>query len=86
MNNWNRLRTHGIAALFLTSASLSVYASPISDMQPVGNFAIDRTEVTVGQFARFVKATGFVTKAGREGGGLVYEAGWEQKSGWVLCH
>ncbi len=83
MNNWKRLRTHGIFVLFLTFASLSVYASLISDMQPVGNFAIDRTEVTVGQFARFVKATGFVTKAGREGGGLVYEAGWEQKSGWV---
>lgn len=33
-------------------------------------FAIGRTEVTVGQFRRFVDATGYVTDAERNGGGL----------------
>ena len=53
------------------------------DMQPVGAFLIDRTEVTVGQFRAFAEATGTVTRAEREGGGQVYEAGWTQKPGWT---
>jgi formylglycine-generating enzyme required for sulfatase activity len=38
----------------------------------VQGFWIDQTEVTVAQFAAFVKATGYVTEAEREGGGLVF--------------
>lgn len=52
-------------------------------MQPVGRFAIDRTEVTVGQFQRFAAATGLITEAERKGGGLVYASGWEQRKGWT---
>ena len=47
--------------------------------QPISHFAIDRTEVTIGQFKLFAKATGTITKAERAGGGLVYAQGWEQK-------
>lgn len=54
-----------------------------AEMQPVGRFAIDRTEVTVGRFAAFVAATGTVTEAERAGGGQVYEAGWTKKAGWT---
>lgn len=46
-------------------------------------FDIARTETTVGQFRRFVQATGTVTRAERHGGGEVYEAGWTRKPGWV---
>ena len=46
-------------------------------------FEIARTETTVGQFRRFVQATGMVTRAERAGGGEVYEAGWTRKPGWV---
>jgi formylglycine-generating enzyme required for sulfatase activity len=53
-----------------------------SDMQRITGFEIDRTEVTVGAFRRFVDATGLVTVAEREGG-LVYEAGWVHKPGWT---
>lgn len=38
----------------------------------VETFWIDRTEVTVAQFAAFVKATDYVTEAEREGGGAVF--------------
>lgn len=38
----------------------------------VKGFWIDQTEVSVAQFAAFVKATGYVTEAEREGGGLVF--------------
>ena len=54
-----------------------------SDMQPIGTFSIDRTEVTVEAFAAFAAATGTVTRAEREGGGSVYEAGWVKKPGWT---
>lgn len=52
-------------------------------MQTVGRFAIDRTEVTIGQFQRYVDATGTVTAAERAGGGSTYEQGWEQRPGWT---
>lgn len=52
------------------------------DWQPVGAFEIARTETTVGQFRRFVEATGTTTRAERLGGGEVYEAGWVRKPGW----
>ncbi len=60
-------------------------APPIAaaEMQEVGGFAIDRTEVTIGEFRRFVQATGFITRAEREGGGHIYESGWTHKRGWV---
>lgn len=54
-----------------------------TDMQPVGAFSIDRNEVTVAQFRRFVDATGTVTGAERAGGGSTYENGWEQRRGWT---
>jgi formylglycine-generating enzyme required for sulfatase activity len=72
------------AALALVCALLSGAASAQDDgMQPVGRFAIDRTEVTIGQFRRFVDATGTVTAAERAGGGSTYEAGWQQRPGWT---
>lgn len=54
-----------------------------TDMQPVGAFSIDRNEVTVAQFRRFVDATDTVTAAERAGGGSTYENGWEQRRGWT---
>lgn len=53
------------------------------DWQPLPGFQIARTETTVGQFRRFVEATGLRTAAERAGGGQVYEAGWVSKPGWT---
>jgi len=38
----------------------------------VKGFWIDQTEVTVAQFSAFVKASGYVTEAERDGGGVVF--------------
>ncbi len=54
-----------------------------SDMQTIKGFAIDRTEVTVGQFKKFTEATGFVSGAEKAGGGSTFESGWEQRLGWT---
>jgi formylglycine-generating enzyme required for sulfatase activity len=64
------------------AASTPIDASRI-DWQPLGRFAIARTETTVGQFRRFVEATGASTRAERDGGGEVYEGGWVKKPGWT---
>ena len=45
--------------------------------------AFDQTEVTIGTFEKFVRSTGLVTQAERDGGGMVYANGWEQKPGWT---
>jgi formylglycine-generating enzyme required for sulfatase activity len=40
----------------------------------VDAFLIDKAEVTVGRFRKFVEATGYVTEAERQGGAFVFEA------------
>jgi formylglycine-generating enzyme required for sulfatase activity len=54
-----------------------------TNMQPIGAFSIDLTEVTVEQFRQFVNATRTVTAAERAGGGSTFENGWEQRKGWT---
>lgn len=69
--------------LLLTATHVLATSKESGEMQLIGDFSIDRTEVTVGQFARFVETTGLITKAERTGGGLVFASGWEQKAGWT---
>ena len=52
-------------------------------MVPIKGFSIDVTEVSVGEFARFAAATGFVSAAERAGGGLEFDGGWQQRKGWT---
>ncbi|MFC3229197.1 formylglycine-generating enzyme family protein [Marinibaculum pumilum] len=72
-----------LSALLSTAAPALAPAETQGQMQVVDGFAIDRTEVTVGQFRQFARAAGIVTKAEREGGGLVFAAGWQQRDGWT---
>jgi sulfatase modifying factor 1 len=78
MTQRHRLYLPLIAALALAAPS-----AQSAEMQPISHFEIDRTEVTIGQFRRFVQVTGTVTQAERAGGGSTFEAGWEQRRGWV---
>lgn len=57
-------------------------ANALQDPVILGDWAVDRTEVTIGQFDRFVRATGMVTRAEKEGGGFEYGAGWERRPAW----
>ena len=72
----------------LIFVSITVAAHPqvawsqIADMQTIGKFQIDRTEVSIGQFTQFVDATQTRTAAELAGGGSTYEAGWQQRRGW----
>jgi formylglycine-generating enzyme len=70
---------------FVACSLLAGFAasSAQTGMQPIGAFSIDRTEVSVGEFKKFVDATQTVTTAERSGGGSTFEAGWEQRLGWT---
>lgn len=95
---WCRMRWSGVAevpwALALLAAAAFVAAEghaqrsddpamQVIRSQGPGAFAISRTETTIGQFRRFVQASGWVTQAERRGGGQTYESGWQQRPGWV---
>jgi formylglycine-generating enzyme len=54
-----------------------------STMQNIGRFEIDRTEVSISEFQKFVDATKTVTAAERAGGGSTFESGWEHRQGWT---
>jgi formylglycine-generating enzyme len=75
----SKLKVYLIAALSLLSGG----AFSQSEMQVVGRFAIDRTEVSIAQFQKFVDATKFLSAAERAGGGSTFENGWEQRKGWT---
>jgi formylglycine-generating enzyme len=73
-----------LAFLFVALIVQAVAAQTVPPgMTAIRGFAIDNTEVSVEQFARFAQATGFVSQAERAGGGSTFEGGWQQRKGWT---
>jgi formylglycine-generating enzyme required for sulfatase activity len=74
-----------VVGLFVAwpTAAQPATAAPGTLQQRVGTLLFDRTEVTIAQFARYVQATGTVTRAEREGGGFEYVGGWQRRPGWT---
>ena len=60
---------------------LPAQASERVRLAGLGGLAVDTTEVTVAQFARYVRATGIVTQAERDGGEADLDRGWREKEG-----
>ena len=76
-------RISGLILVMLLSMSPDIFeATPDDKMIPIGKILFDRTEVSIADFSNYVKATRIVTSAEKNGGGLVYENGWERKPGW----
>lgn len=70
-----------VLGLFSLCAVHTVQAQ-VGDKVVLPFVTIDRTEVTIAQFDRYVRATGTLTRAEKEGGGFEYWAGWERRPGW----
>jgi hypothetical protein len=71
-----------IAGLLLAvTLSLPAYAFTPSRVD-MGDFSIDTTEVTVGQFARYADSQQLKTAAEKNGYGMEYGAGWVKRTGW----
>ena len=81
------LMAFGVAMLLLATPGSRLAASPaqgaLEPQQAVGALLFDLHEVSVGTVRRFAQATGFVSRAEREGGGYIYESGWTKKPGWT---
>jgi formylglycine-generating enzyme required for sulfatase activity len=83
---WSVLARPARLSLLLSCSPLAAIAAPPANLlpwQPLPAFQIARTETTVGQFRRFVQATGRVTEAERRGGGQEFAGGWQQRPGWT---
>lgn len=74
---------HAAIMAAATAIPLQAAGADTGGMQEIDGFSIDRTEVSIGDFRRFVEDTGLTTKAEQDGGGLVYGAGWQTMAGWV---
>ena len=57
--------------------------SPAVIRVDLGDFSIDATEVSVGQFSDYAAKRNITTAAEREGGGFEYGSGWERRPGWI---
>ena len=55
----------------------------VADKVQINEFSIDRTEVTVGAFKKYLKESGLKTQAELSGGGFEWGFGWERRSGWT---
>lgn len=77
--NWGLV---GLGALFGLCSAHAQAVKPVAEPVVFGYWALDRTEVTIAQFERYVRATAAVTRAEREGGGFEFGAGWERRPGW----
>lgn len=74
----------GTLALMVVAGDAAAQGpKPIHDLVALGDFSIDRHEVTVAQFRAFHIATERNTKAEREGGGFQYLGGWVRMPGWT---
>ena len=67
-----------VLMISLLLALASTVSGQGKEMQKFNDFQIDRTEVTIGDFRKFVDATKFRSRAEVEGGGFEYGAGWER--------
>lgn len=72
-----------IAGYFMLRSSPASSAPPSTiPVVKVGNLSWDQTEMTIADVKTFANATGFVSQAEKNGGGLSYEAGFVKKPGW----
>ncbi len=63
----------------LVGSALAQTASRIR----LGTFAIDQTEVSIGDFRAFARASRLTTAAEHVGGGFEFSGGWVRRQGWT---
>lgn len=73
-------------ATYLTLAlvALPIASAASGDRVEIDGFAIDRTEVTVSDFAAFADGRKLKTAAEKAGGGHEWGSGWERRHGWTF--
>jgi sulfatase modifying factor 1 len=74
-----------VVALYFMLRPSTATSAPASTIPivKIGNLSWDQTEMTIADVKTFADATGFVSQAEKNGGGLSYEAGFVKKPGWT---
>ena len=74
-----------LSLIYFLVGSPRVMSNPKSTIPviKIGPVLWDQTEMTIGDVNIFALATGFVSQAEKNGGGLSYEAGFVKKPGWT---
>ena len=74
-----------IIALYFMLRPSTATSAPVSTIPivKIGNLSWDQTEMTIADVKTFADATGFVSQAEKNGGGLSYEGGFVKKLGWT---
>jgi formylglycine-generating enzyme len=67
----------------LSALCAGTAAAQIGERVPIGAFAIDRTEITIGQFRAFATQKRLTTEAEKTGGGFEFVSGWTRRRGWT---
>ncbi len=76
------VRSRRLSGLLLAATlSLPAYGFTPSRVD-MGDFSIDTTEVTIGQFVTYADSRQLKTAAEKNGYGMEYGAGWEKRTGW----
>ena len=73
-----------IGSLLLLPVMVLAQPERVRIGQGPDSFLIDKTEVTLGDFATYAQRAGLVTAAEREGGGYEYAGGWQRRPGWTF--
>jgi sulfatase modifying factor 1 len=68
----------------LGHADVQMVLAQSPDRVRLGSYAIDRTEVSIGQFRLYAHERQIVTAAEREGGGFEFNGGWTRRPGWTF--
>ncbi|KRR14978.1 hypothetical protein CP49_23475 [Bradyrhizobium valentinum] len=77
------MKWHWIAFRCGLMAAASIASAESGGRSKLDKIAIDRTEVTIGQFRKFTTDSGVKTAAERDGGGHEFAGGWIRRTGWT---
>lgn len=77
------MKWHSIALRCGLAFAASIAFAETGGRETVDKFAIDRTEVTIGQFRKFATETKLKTAAEQAGGGHEFAVGWTRRAGWT---
>jgi formylglycine-generating enzyme required for sulfatase activity len=79
----SRLTGLAVASCLCFFAEAS-FGSERAARMPIGPFAIEQTEVSIGDFKAFARATRLITTAELAGGGHEFSGSWVKRQGWTF--
>ena len=73
-----------IGGLAMSCCLMGLIHAQANERIPLGRYALDMTEVSIGAFQQFAKSETLTTTAEVSGGGFEWGNGWERRPGWSV--